>query len=92
MEPGTDAAGELIRPQLGNFRAPGGNGQGVSRASSELADVLSRLGFTAFENLLADFLGRRFDLLHFFANPRSGSLIATMRFVHIVFRFLHQPL
>src|SRR5689334_22629633 len=46
----------------------------------------------AFEDLLADVLGGGLDFLHFFADARTGSLVATDRLSDVLFRLGNQAL
>src|SRR5438046_3815516 len=52
------------------------------------------IGFTvaAFQDLLPHILGCGLDLLHLFADPRAGGLVAADGLVHVVLGFGHQSL
>src|SRR6266550_2054297 len=69
------------------------NPASVRRFASSIALLRSRgrraggsgFGFSAFQDLLADVLGCRFDVLHLLADARAGGFVAAHGFIYVLF-------
>src|SRR5688572_32419527 len=77
---------------MGSRPVPGPVSACLLRLRCAAPSARTRVAFTAFQDLLADFLSGSLDFLHFLADAGAGGLVPANRLGDVVIRFLYQTL